>query len=110
MSDKTYELIKQIILEWPLGTRQQLAADLGAAWNQTGPWCLQDIKLISDGGQKIQCIKLIRELTRLGLKEAKELSDNLPAMIHARLLPEEAERFKREFERLGATVELVPWS
>lgn len=63
-----------------------------------------DVELTSVGDQKIKVIKVVRELTGLGLKEAKEVVDNAPKMIKEGLPKEEAEAAKAKLEEVGATV------
>ncbi|MFS8638672.1 MAG: 50S ribosomal protein L7/L12 [Gemmatimonadota bacterium] len=58
------------------------------------------------GEKKIQVIKVIREVTNLGLKEAKDLVDNAPSTIREGVSKEEAEQIKAKLEEQGATVEL----
>lgn len=58
------------------------------------------------GDKKIQVIKVIREVTNLGLKEAKDLVDNAPSTIREGVSKEEAEQIKAKLEEQGATVEL----
>jgi large subunit ribosomal protein L7/L12 len=65
-----------------------------------------DVILSSSGDKKIQVIKVIRELTNLGLKEAKEIADAPPKPIKTGLPKEEAEKIKAKLEEAGATVEL----
>jgi len=62
--------------------------------------------LVSAGGQKIAVIKIIREITGLGLKEAKDIADN-GGEIKGNVPTEEAEELKAKLEEAGATVELV---
>lgn len=66
-----------------------------------------DVMLKSDGGNKIKVIKVIREATGLGLKEAKELADKLPSKIKEALPKDEAEALAEKFKELGAEVELA---
>lgn len=63
-----------------------------------------DVELTSVGDQKIKVIKVVRELTGLGLKEAKEVVDNAPKMIKEGLPKEEAEAAKAKLEEVGATI------
>lgn len=63
-----------------------------------------DVELTSFGEKKINVIKAIREITSLGLKEAKELVDNAPKMIKEAVSKEEAEDAKTKLEEAGATV------
>lgn len=64
------------------------------------------VVLKSPGQQKVQLIKKIKEITGKGLKESKELVDNLPAVIKDGLSEEEAQKLKEELEAVGAEVEL----
>ena len=65
-----------------------------------------DVELTSIGDKKINVIKAVRELTQLGLKEAKELVDGAPAVLKEALPKEEAEGMKSKLEEAGATVTL----
>lgn len=62
--------------------------------------------LTSPGQQKIQVIKALREITGLGLKEAKALADSAPAPVKEEIEPDEAEKIKTQLEEAGATVEI----
>jgi len=62
------------------------------------------VELTSAGGQKIQVIKALREVTSLGLKEAKDLADAAPKMVKDGLSKEDAEEMKQKLEAAGATV------
>ncbi|MEA3406908.1 MAG: 50S ribosomal protein L7/L12 [Chloroflexota bacterium] len=65
-----------------------------------------DVMLTDVGDQKIQVIKAVRELTPLGLREAKEVVDEAPSAILTQIPREEAESAKERLEEAGATVEL----
>lgn len=65
-----------------------------------------DVILTAAGGKKIQVIKVVRELTGLGLKEAKELVDGVPRPVKTGVAKEEAESMKAKLEEQGATVEI----
>ena len=65
-----------------------------------------DIELSSVGEKKINVIKVIREITSLGLKEAKELADGAPSVIKEAVAKEEANELKTKLEEAGATVAL----
>lgn len=65
-----------------------------------------DVILKSPGGNKIQVIKAVREITGLGLKEAKELVDSAPKPVKEGIPKEEAEQIKAKLEEAGAEVEL----
>lgn len=64
------------------------------------------VVLTSAGPKKIQVIKVVRELTSLGLKEAKDLVDGAPKPVKENVSKEEAEKVKAKLEEHGATVEL----
>jgi len=65
-----------------------------------------DVILASVGAKKINVIKVVREVTSLGLKEAKDLVDGAPKPVKEAVNKEEAEAIKKKFEEAGATVEL----
>jgi large subunit ribosomal protein L7/L12 len=65
-----------------------------------------DVVLAGIGDKKIQVIKVVRELTGLGLKEAKEVVDGAPGNIKEAVSKEEAEQMKAKLEDVGASVEL----
>ncbi|MEM1331768.1 MAG: 50S ribosomal protein L7/L12 [Planctomycetota bacterium] len=66
-----------------------------------------DVVLKGDGGNKIKVIKVVREATGLGLKEAKEMVDNLPAKVKEGLDKEEAEALAEKIKEAGGEVELA---
>ena len=63
-----------------------------------------DVELTAVGSEKIKVIKIVRELTALGLKEAKELVDGAPAMLKEGISKEDAEATKAKLAEVGATV------
>jgi large subunit ribosomal protein L7/L12 len=65
-----------------------------------------DVVLTAAGEKKIQVIKVVRELTALGLKEAKDLVDGAPKPVKTGVSKEEAESVKAKLEEQGATVEI----
>ncbi|UCE25926.1 MAG: 50S ribosomal protein L7/L12 [Candidatus Zixiibacteriota bacterium] len=65
-----------------------------------------DVVLNSAGDKKIQVIKAVRELTSLGLKEAKELVESAPTKVKESLAKEDAEKAKAKLEEAGAVVEI----
>jgi large subunit ribosomal protein L7/L12 len=65
-----------------------------------------DVVLNAPGGAKLQIVKLVKELTGLGLKEAKELVDGAPKPVKEGVSKEEAESVKSQLEEAGAEVEL----
>ncbi len=79
------------------------AGDAGAEAAGSGK---KDVVLAAAGGQKISVIKVVRELTGLGLKEAKDLVDGAPKPVKEGVDKAEAEEMKKKLEEAGATVEL----
>lgn len=79
------------------------AAAAGAAAEEKTDF---DIVLASAGSQKIKVIKVVRELTGLGLKEAKEIVDGAPKTIKEGIAKDAAEEMKAKLEEVGATIEL----
>ena len=65
-----------------------------------------DVVLKSAGDKKINVIKVVREVTSLGLKEAKDLVESAPATVKEAISKDEAEAIKKKFEEAGATVDL----
>jgi large subunit ribosomal protein L7/L12 len=65
-----------------------------------------DVVLVAAGDKKIQVIKAVREVTTLGLKEAKDLVDTAPQPVKEGINKEEAEALKAKLEEQGATVEI----
>ena len=65
-----------------------------------------DVVLTAAGGSKLAVVKLVKELTGLGLKEAKDLVDNAPSPIKEGIAKDEAEALKKSLEEAGAEVEL----
>jgi large subunit ribosomal protein L7/L12 len=78
------------------------AGDGAAAEEQTA----FDVVLTAAGGQKIQAIKVVRAITGLGLKEAKDLVDSAPKPVKEGVAREEADSIKAQLEEAGATVEV----
>ncbi len=76
--------------------------DAGAAEEQTE----FDVVLTAAGEKKVNAIKAVRELTGLGLKEAKELVDSAPSTVKEGVSKDEAEEAKKKLEEAGASVEL----
>jgi len=65
-----------------------------------------DVLLKSAGDKKIQVIRVVRQYTSLGLKEAKDAVDGVPKVILSNVDREQAEKIRKDLEELGATVEL----
>lgn len=66
-----------------------------------------DVKLVSAGDKKIQVIKVVRELTGLGLKEAKDIVDGAPKTVKEKISKTDAEAMKAKLEAEGAKAEVV---
>jgi large subunit ribosomal protein L7/L12 len=65
-----------------------------------------DVVLEAAGEKKINVIKVVREVTSLGLKEAKDLVESAPAKVKEGITKQEAEEIKKKFEEAGATVKI----
>lgn len=65
-----------------------------------------DVVLVDAGAEKIKVIKAVREITGLGLKEAKEATENTPNILKEAVSKEDAENFKKKLEEVGAKVEI----
>jgi large subunit ribosomal protein L7/L12 len=106
------ELKKKIEDEWGITAAAPVAvaAPGGAAAGGDGAAAEEktsfDVVLTNAGGQKIQVIKVVRAVTGLGLKEAKDLVDGAPNPVKEGVNEEEANSVKSQLEEAGATVEL----
>ncbi len=80
------------------------AADAGAGEDEKSEFT---VNLTDAGSQKVAVIKAVKELTGLGLGEAKGLVDNAPSAIKEKVAKDEAEEAKKKLEEAGASVELV---
>jgi large subunit ribosomal protein L7/L12 len=80
------------------------AADAGAAADEKSEFTVQ---LKDAGAQKVAVIKAVKEITGLGLGEAKAIVDGAPAPVKEKVSKDEAEAAKKTLEEAGATVELV---
>ncbi|MGM0500570.1 MAG: 50S ribosomal protein L7/L12 [Bacillota bacterium] len=83
-----------------------VAGGAGAAGGAEEEQTEFDVFLAEIGGKKIKVIKAVRELTGLGLKEAKGVVDDAPGNVKEGLSKEDAEEMKEKLEEAGATVEL----
>jgi large subunit ribosomal protein L7/L12 len=79
------------------------AGDAGAAEEEKTAF---DVILKAAGGQKLAVVKLVKELTGLGLKEAKELVDSAPKAVKEGIAKDEAEALRKSLEEAGAEVEV----
>jgi large subunit ribosomal protein L7/L12 len=100
------DLVKAIEEEFGVTAAAPVAVVGGAAGAAAEEKTDFDVVLASPGDQKIKVIKVVREITGLGLKEAKELVDNTPKAIKEGASKEEAEEIKAKLEEVGANVEV----
>ena len=105
------ELKNKIEEEWGITAAAPVAVAAAAAPGGDGAAAAEeqstfDVVLTEAGGQKIQVIKVVRAVTGLGLKEAKDLVDGAPNPVKEGLAKEEADTIKGQLEEAGATVEL----
>jgi len=104
------ELVKMLEEKWGVSAAAPVAmaavAAPGAAAEAAEEKTEFDVILKDVGGKKINVIKAVREVTSLGLKEAKELVEGAPKAIKEGVTKEEAAEIKKKFEEQGATVEI----
>jgi len=100
------DLVKAIEEEFGVTAAAPVAVMGGAAAAAVEEKTDFDVILASAGDQKIKVIKVVREITGLGLKEAKELVDNTPKPVKEGASKEEAEEIKAKLEEVGAGVEV----
>ncbi|TXH01741.1 MAG: 50S ribosomal protein L7/L12 [Candidatus Moraniibacteriota bacterium] len=102
------ELVK--VLEDKFGVSAAAPVMMGAAPAAAGAAAEEktdfDVELTAAGAQKINVIKAVREVTGLGLKEAKDLVDGAPKVIKEKVAKADAETIKKKLEEAGATVTL----
>ncbi|WP_066072275.1 50S ribosomal protein L7/L12 [Neobacillus soli] len=99
------DLVKAIEEEFGVTAAAPVAAG-GAAVAAVEEQTEFDVILASAGDQKIKVIKVVREITGLGLKEAKDLVDNAPKTIKEGVAKDEAEAVKAKLAEVGANVEV----
>ena len=90
----------------PVGGAPAAGGGAGAAAPAAEEKTEFDVVLKEAGGKKIQVIKVVREITGLGLKEAKDLVDGAPQTVKAGVTKDEAASIKAKLEEQGATVEV----
>ena len=106
------ELKNKIEEEWGITAAAPVAVAAGpAAGGGDGAAAVEektafDVVLTAAGGQKIQVIKVVRAVTGLGLKEAKDLVDSAPKPVKEGVAQDEADSIKAQLEEAGASVEL----
>jgi large subunit ribosomal protein L7/L12 len=105
------ELKNKIEEEWGITAAAPVAVAAGAVAAGDGAAAVEektafDVVLNAAGGQKIQVIKVVRAVTGLGLKEAKDLVDSAPQAVKEGVNQEEADTIKAQLEEAGADVEI----
>ncbi|MGA9290236.1 MAG: 50S ribosomal protein L7/L12 [Anaerobacillus sp.] len=100
------DLVKAIEEEFGVTAAAPVAAAGGAAEGAVEEQTEFDVVLESAGSSKIKVIKVVREITGLGLKEAKELVDGAPSAIKEGIAKDEADELKSKLEEVGAVVEV----
>ncbi|HBN09221.1 MAG TPA: 50S ribosomal protein L7/L12 [Cyanobacteria bacterium UBA8530] len=101
------ELVKMMEEKFGVSSAAPMAAPVAAAAAApTEEKTEFDVVLTSAGEKKIQVLKVVRELTGLGLKEAKDLVDNPPKAVKEKVKKEEAEQIKAKLEAEGAKIEI----
>lgn len=104
------ELVKVLEEKFGVSAAAPMMA-LGAAPAQEGPAAAEektefDVEVTAAGASKINVIKVVREVTGVGLKDAKDLVDAAPKVIKEKVAKQEAEEMKKKLEEAGATVAL----
>ena len=97
------DLVKACGVSAAAGVVVAAAAEGGAAAEEKDEF---DVELVSAGASKVKVIKVVREITGLGLKEAKELVDGAPKVVKEGVSKAEAEEIKTKLEAEGAEVNL----
>jgi len=103
------ELVKVLEKKFGVSAAAPVVMASGASTGEAAPAEEKtsfNVELKSAGDQKINVIKVIREITSLGLKEAKDLVDGAPKVIKEGVKKEEAQGIKQKLEAAGATVEI----
>ena len=103
------ELVKELEDKWGVSAAAPVAVAAAAGGAAPAAEAEKDeftVVLTGSGDKKIQVIKVVREITSLGLKEAKDLVDNAPKPVVEKASKEDAEKAKAKLEDAGASVEL----
>ena len=101
------ELVKAIEEKYGVSAVAAAAPVAGGAAAAAEEKTSFDVVLKDAGSNKIQVIKVVRDATGLGLKEAKDLVDGAPKTVKENVAKAEAEELKAKFEEVGATIELA---
>jgi large subunit ribosomal protein L7/L12 len=100
------ELSKMLEEKWGVSAAAPVAVAAVAAGPVAEEQTEFNVVLVDAGGNKVAVIKEIRSVTALGLKEAKDASENTPYVIKEAVSKDEAEKLKKQFEAAGAKVEV----
>ena len=104
------ELVKKLEEEWGVSAAAPVAVAaagaVGAGAEAAEEQTEFEVILKEIGAKKINVIKAVREVTSLGLKEAKDLVESAPKAIREGVTKEEADEMKKKFEAVGATIEI----
>jgi len=106
------ELVKTLEAKWGVSAAAAAPVMVAAAGGAAAPAAAAEeqtefaVHLTSAGDKKINVIKVVREVTSLGLKEAKDLVDGAPKVVKEGVSKEEAATIKKKFEEVGAQVEI----
>ena len=100
------ELVKGIEEKYGVTAAAVAAPAAGAAGEAAAEKSSFDVVLTDAGASKINVIKIVREVTGLGLKEAKALVDEAPKALKEKVAKDEAEKIKAQLEEAGATIEI----
>ena len=105
------ELIKELEDEWGVSAAAPVAVAAAAGAAADGDAAAEeqtefDVVMTSFGETKVSVIKAVRSMTGLGLKEAKDLVESVPAAVKEGVSKDEAEEVKKQLEEAGATVEV----
>ena len=106
------ELVKTLEEKWGVSAAAVAPVMMAAAGGAAAPAAVAEeqtefaVHLTSAGDKKINVIKVVREVTSLGLKEAKDLVDGAPKLVKEGVTKNEAAAIKKKFEEVGAGVEI----
>jgi large subunit ribosomal protein L7/L12 len=106
------ELVKTLEEKWGVSAAAAAPVMVAAGGGAAAPAAAAEeqtefaVHLTSAGDKKINVIKVVREVTSLGLKEAKDLVDGAPKVVKEGVSKEEAATIKKKFEEVGASVEV----
>jgi large subunit ribosomal protein L7/L12 len=104
------EITKALEEKWGVSAAAPVAVAAAPGAAAAAPAAVEktefDVILKGAGDKKIQVIKVVRELTGLGLKEAKDMVDGAPSTVKEGLSKDDAENLKKKLEEAGATIEL----